>query len=419
MSVLLTVLTQKLNTGFVARKLTKQQDTTIIWLLSSSAVKGGYRLRGSFNKITGFPYTFQMYITTIIVLGNTPLKRTNMCWKVTVIQTYRILKHQRLKLPPFAEKKSVEDCEEDEQPNDSEDADDSPFDEYASGPSKGKKRKKRMSSFELSEIIVTKGMKTRTELLAYANKQKSEGKNDIAEFIVNRGPRVVSEVLTTAWEMRSAQEKLDRSKKSRLEILEEAAQGECVSGCNGQWLTCACEVLEQNGICKDTFTNAIKELLERGHSKFRNVMICGPANSAKTFLLNPLTSVYRTFCNPASTSFAWVGAEEAECIFLNDFRWSQQIIQWHDFLLMLEGQLVHLPAPKTHYARDIVFEKDTPIFCTGKQPFVYIKNCVIDQREMDMMSVRWKIFYFNVQIQQDVQKEIPKCSKCFATFVLR
>ena len=38
---------------------------------------------------------------------------------------------------------------------------------------------------------------------------------------------------------------------------------------------------------------------------------------------------------------------------------------------MLEGQMVHLPAPKTHYAKDIVYDKDTPIFCTGKQPFVY------------------------------------------------
>ena len=53
-----------------------------------------------------------------------------------------------------------------------------------------------------------KGMKSRTELLAYANKQKAEGKFDIAEFIVNRGPRVVAEVLSTAWEMRSTQEKL-------------------------------------------------------------------------------------------------------------------------------------------------------------------------------------------------------------------
>ena len=66
---------------------------------------------------------------------------------------------------------------------------------------KVKKRKKRLSSFELSEIIVTKEIKTRTQLLAYANNQKCQGKNDIAEFIVNRGPRVVSEVLTTAWEI--------------------------------------------------------------------------------------------------------------------------------------------------------------------------------------------------------------------------
>ena len=220
--------------------------------------------------------------------------------------------------------------------------------------------------------------------------------------------------------MKNAQEKPDHSKKFRIEILEEAAQGECVSGCNGQWLTCACEVhvLEQNGIHKETFTNTIKELLEKGHSKFRNVMICGPANSGKTFLLNPLTSVHKTFCNPASTSFAWVGAEDAECIFLNDFRWSQQIIQWHDFLLMLEGQMVHLPSTKTHFAKDIVFQRNTPIFCTGKQPFIYIKNGIINQRETDMMSVRWRIFHFNVQIEQNVEKEIPKCPKCFASFVL-
>ena len=284
--------------------------------------------------------------------------------------------------------------------------------------SRTKQRKKRMTSFELSELIVRKGMKSRTELLAYANEQKLIGKRDIAEFIVNRGPRVVSEVLATAWEMTNAQAKLDRSKKTRIEILEEAAQGQCVSGCNGEWLTCASEVLEQNGIRREAFATAIRELLEKGRSKFRNIMICGPANSGKTFLLNPLTSLYDTLSNPASTSFAWVGAEDAECIFLNDFRWSQQVIQWHDFLLMLEGQVVHLPAPKTHYAKDIVFEKDTPIFCTGKQPFIYIKNGVIDQRETEMMSVRWKIFQFNVQIEQNDQKEIPQCARCFASLVL-
>ena len=117
--------------------------------------------------------------------------------------------------------------------------------------------------------------------------------------------------------------------------------------------------------------------------------------------------------------FAWVGAEDAGCIFLNDFHWSSQIIQWHDFRPLLEGQMVHLPAPKSHYPKDIALEKDTPIFCTGKQPFVYIKNGVIDERETEMMSVRWKIFHLNVQIQKDVQKELRNCCKCFATFILQ
>ena len=150
-----------------------------------------------------------------------------------------------------------------------------------------------------------KGIQTRTELLAFANNQKVNGKFDIAEFIVNRGPRVVAEVLNTAWELRNAQEKLDRSKKSRIELLHKASQGECVMGCDGQWLFCALEILKQNGIKKETFTKSIKELLDKGRSKFRNIMICGPANSGKTFILNPLRSIYNTFCNPACSSFAW------------------------------------------------------------------------------------------------------------------
>ena len=82
-----------------------------------------------------------------------------------------------------------------------------------------------------------------------------------------------------------------------------------------------------------------------------------------------------SFTNPACTSFALVGAEKFECIFLNDFRWCPVIIKWS-----VEGQLVHLPAPKSHYAKDIVFNSDTPIFATGKNPILFIKNGAIDER---------------------------------------
>ena len=102
----------------------------------------------------------------------------------------------------------------------------------------------------MSEIIVEKGIKTRTELLALANEQKMEGKTDIAVFLVNWGPNVVPEVLS--------------SKISQIDILREAQSTECVPECNGMWLTCAKQVLQQNGINVQSFLDAVKELIHKG-----------------------------------------------------------------------------------------------------------------------------------------------------------
>ena len=46
-------------------------------------------------------------------------------------------------------------------------------------------------------------------------------------------------------------------------------------------------------------------------------------------------------------------------------------IQWHDLLLMLDGQLVHFTAPKSHNAKEIVFKIDTPVCIIGKKPKNY------------------------------------------------
>ena len=52
----------------------------------------------------------------------------------------------------------------------------------------------------------------------------------------------------------------------------------------------------------------------------------GPASCGKTFLVNLLTSTFKKFSNPATAMFAWVGAEDAKILCLNDFRWSPHII---------------------------------------------------------------------------------------------
>lgn len=136
-------------------------------------------------------------------------------------------------------------------------------------------------------------------------------------------------------------------------------------------------------------------------------------------ILNPLNYVYNTFSNPASSSFAWVGAESAEIIFLNDFRWSPNVLPWGHMLLLMEGQPLHLPTPKCHFAKDILFEADTPIFCTGKQEIIFIKGGCIDERETEMMRVRWSIFSLFSQIPENEQKNVPPCPRCFADLILK
>ena len=41
-------------------------------------------------------------------------------------------------------------------------------------------------------------------------------------------------------------------------------------------------------------------------------------------------------------------------------------IQWHDCLLMLDGQLFHFPARKSQNAKEIVFKIDTPVCIIAK-----------------------------------------------------
>ena len=106
------------------------------------------------------------------------------------------------------------------------------------------------------------------------------------------------------------------------------------------------------------------------------------------YCIAPLAVIYQAFSNPVTGSFAWIAAEEAEIIYLNDFRWHPKIITWADFLQALEGDTVHLLAPKNLCSKDIELSKDTPFFATLDAPLVLVKGGVIDRVNTEMMSCR-------------------------------
>ena len=95
--------------------------------------------------------------------------------------------------------------------------------------------------------------------------------------------------LSTAWEMEKASEVLERNKLTRLQILEKCLEGPCTAECNGQWIQCAKQLLRWNHMPIEVFTEAVRNLIEQGRGKCRNILIKGPVNTGKTFSLNPLT----------------------------------------------------------------------------------------------------------------------------------
>jgi hypothetical protein len=190
---------------------------------------------------------------------------------------------------------------------------------------RGKRKRGRLTAFDVGEIVIRKKIKNRLELMALCQAQKAEGKTDLAEFVFNRGKKVVEETISTAWEMEGAQAALDRAQMRRLEILNTVRNSPCIPECGGQWYEQARNILARNGIAEAVFGDAVVTLLREGRGKYKNILITGPANCGKSFLINPLSQIYRCFVNPATTSYAWLGAEDAEVILLNDFRWTPQV----------------------------------------------------------------------------------------------
>ena len=138
-------------------------------------------------------------------------------------------------------------------------------------------------------------------------------------------------------------------------------------------------------------------------------------------MLKPLQLIFSDsiFENPANDKYAWVGSKKAKVFLLNDFRWSKDLIPWHDMLLLLVGKTVKLPAPKNISSEDIVISTNVAIFATSKSPIKYRRSYkASDDRETEMMAARWKNYEFHHQSSPKEQKNLPPCQRCFAKLVV-
>ena len=83
------------------------------------------------------------------------------------------------------------------------------------------------------------------------------------------------------------------------------------------------EILDNNSIDKavfeETVTQALSNVWKKGNS---SIMLISPANCDKTFIMLALIKTLKSFVSPVSGTSAWIRAQKAEQIFLNDLSWN-------------------------------------------------------------------------------------------------
>ena len=124
--------------------------------------------------------------------------------------------------------------------------------------------RKGMSIYDATHVIQTRDISSQLKLVVLAVQQNRTGKSNLVKFIANRGQRVVDKALQLANKFTEAEAELARRKKRRLELLDEAFKGECVSECNNRWPHCTMSLIENNGILLHHFCESISAALHLG-----------------------------------------------------------------------------------------------------------------------------------------------------------
>ena len=285
------------------------------------------------------------------------------------------------------------------------------------------KRNRPISREELFNVVIKNNIKNTVELANLANIQFKDGKKDLHGYIMsNTKIQQRQDMIDTCWSIEDAPKILADRKKSRIQKLNEGLQRECVATCEGQkrWLVLALQTLGNNKMSVTDFSFWIREALKKGRGKERNIMIWGESNCAKSFLLRPLKVVFNAFINPGDTKFSWIGAIGKDVIWLNDIRYDEdKTMAWDKFLNLLEGEVVHINMPKTHYTEDYKFSELTPIFATSKSRIVRIVDKQLLASDTKMMANRWTDFHFTHEIEKEDVIEVDPCGRCFCELVTR
>ena len=162
-----------------------------------------------------------------------------------------------------------------------------------------------MLADQVGEIIRIKSLKTNKALYAFAKKQANEGKTHFQTYLYKHpNAKQNFDLISTMWRIEEPEKEIMRNQKECLKILPDTISNACVANnatgesCNGLWLQSVLETLQNNNISRSFFSELVVNSLKHDRGKGRNLMICDHTNCAKSFILMPITKIFKCFMAP-------------------------------------------------------------------------------------------------------------------------
>ena len=253
------------------------------------------------------------------------------------------------------------------------------------------------------------------KLMSYA---KRSGGRALVEFCFANWDKLPA-IVAKSWKTEKVEDLVAAAAQSRMDILAGACSAECT--CGGQWADFARDILCQNGHNPVQWCKAVTDSLLAGRLKGNLVCHAGfEGNEGKSFLFRPLPLVFgedNVFVTPPKSAFPLLGLEKARVVWLDDWRFNEDIVSWAVQLLWFEGAGFVIARPQNLFSGHLRYTKDDPIFITTLQADLHALKGKLKQGDVDMMVKRLKVFEFKHKV--NIPSQVAKgCKSCFANFVL-
>ena len=156
-----------------------------------------------------------------------------------------------------------------------------------------------LTNVDVSNLMVRQGIKTEDELLSLAWGRAQDGEPDLQSFVLNETPNALADLIETTWRKQGASRRLERSRKTRMQVISETLNFDCVETCGEKhWLKCAKKILRNNKINQYFFAYAMRNALIKGRQKITTFRLLEPPIAESPFLLDPLELILMDFLTP-------------------------------------------------------------------------------------------------------------------------